>query len=168
MASKKKPNKKIKKLKIFGSQVNLNSFLLIGLIAIALFGAQAGWYKGVNQSFLDFVTDDMLNEYLNQQNLGTECTLTLDDNSICKGDYVNGRIKDGIDTECYVFAYDRTSWSLVYKGTTNSIGTLHKSGKVNEIGSYTLIAVCDKDNSKSLTQGDCLINYEQLEVSVCN
>lgn len=160
--AKKKKSKKQKKS-------NLGIYIVISVIILAsvfLFAGFSGWFKTSNV-FVTNVTQN-IDEALSQGETSGDCTLQLSHNQICQGEKLTGTLLDGINTNCYLFAYHDGEWGLVYTGSTDNTGTWSKTEEVNVLGKYYFRGVCDNNANGVFDIGaDCITNQEYLEIITC-
>lgn len=109
---------------------------------------------------------NLLNKEEQKTTTEQQCSLTLNPDKICVHDYTTGKVIDGINTHCWVYAYT-SEWQFVYEGNTNIMGSLQESRRIDEVGTARLRAICDLNKNSVPDTGDCLTNYADLEVVNC-
>ncbi len=141
-------------------------FLIIGILLISgifIYAGFSGWFKGIySQSYS--ITEGDINNFLNNPEYSSSCSLDLTPNSIYAGNQVTGTLTDGANTKCYLIANDGSGWKLVYEGTTDSNGIYSEARNIDIEGNFIFRAICDINHNNQMDIQDCLTNQETLTV----
>ena len=147
------------------TEIDINTILILGLVAFLFYGGNQGWFKSET-----FVTNTETNNILEGTTIldsKESCFLYISKGEICTGDFITGKITNGINHNCYTFASDGTKWNLIHTGNTGDDGRLSASERINVEGSFTFRSICDINNNGIFDDGDCITNPEDVEVKDC-
>jgi len=114
-----------------------NSKLMIGIaiiVAALIIAPYLDFSTTINQETLEQL-ETTIQE-------GT-CSISLSKNVINSGDSITGKIKDGANTLCSVYAnLDDTGWIRIGEGTTNAFGELSITDTLDIPGTFMFRAIC--------------------------
>ena len=151
--------------------VLLLGFLILAGVLYAV--AKSGLFQLNIKSGDTYVSGDVINILSDADNEPSmHCKLELDNNLICVGDDVTGKITNGEDHLCWVYGYVRTDsaegWYLLFEGYTDRYGLLEETRRIMATGSIRFRAICDLNDNGVPDMDDCITNFEDLRVIVCN
>lgn len=154
-ASKARVMNMARKKKSYKSGTNTNTFLIIALIIVFVYGGQQGWFRGLSYTF----TGDQVDLFNSPGTLGTEsCRISLNDDEYCVGDLVSATLSAQPNKEFHIgINKDDTGWVLFETATTDSSGKITRTGNVNDAGTYKIRAISDY----------CVTNLVEVDVIVC-
>lgn len=124
--------------------------LFVGIIS----GSSGGSGGGLKPTFQDTTPSE-------------ECTLSITPKIVCRNDFITGKLTEGKNTNCSIFANDGSGWRHVINSLTDNSGIWQETHQIRITGDFTFIGFCDKDKSNSVSDGDCYTNIEELKVIDC-
>ncbi len=124
-----------------------------------------GLYTGkLNIPFINNINIDLTEEELEVlDTLDEICTLDFSKNEICTGETFTATLEDGSYTHCYIFA----GTEAIYEGWTDSEGIWQEDITIHSELEGDLIGFCDKDDSGTISDGDCRTNAEHIKIENC-
>lgn len=150
------------------NSVNINNMwvfiIIFGIFVIAgilFYGGSQGWLES-----LSVIEDEDIIDYIEgPENNKTQCSFSMDLESINSGEIITGTIFDGGNSFCQVFSSrDGEDWVRIFGGTANQIGFISDDRVVTATGSYLFRAICDTSGDNRIGIDDCLTNSVSLEV----